>query len=202
MAEIVGLPKLSPTMEEGTLVAWHKRQGDRIEPDELLAEVETDKATVEFRSFWEGTLLAIVAQEGAVLRPGDPVAIVGQPGENVSALLEQVRAEKAGAGKADEPEPAPAKEPSGEPVPQAAASAPQARSLVASASGASVTPSGRVLASPLVRRLARERGVDLRQVPGSGPGGRIVTRDLERFLDSGGAAAASASVPPRCPARA
>ncbi len=185
MAEIVGLPKLSPTMEEGTLVLWHKKEGDRIEPDELLAEVETDKATVEFRSFWAGTILAVVAQEGAVLRPGDPVAIVGEPGEDVSGLLEQART--AGSAKASS---------SGEVRPEPAEPE-EARSTALQDTRATEVEApprgGRVLASPLVRRLARERSLDLRQVPGSGPGGRIVKRDLDRFLSQGSVAASPPS---------
>ncbi len=180
MAEIVGLPKLSPTMEEGTLVTWHKKEGERIEPDDLLAEVETDKATVEFRSFWEGTLLAIVAEEGAVLRPGDPVAIVGEEGEDVSALLEQARAAAATPSTTKETQsitsPASGEKPQGE-----ASTTAHAAPVDAEPARTPSTHGDRVLASPLVRRLARERGLDLRTIRGSGPGGRIVKRDLDRL---------------------
>ncbi|MFW6051912.1 MAG: biotin/lipoyl-containing protein, partial [Myxococcota bacterium] len=90
MAKIVGLPKLSPTMEEGTLVSWEKKEGDRVEVDDLLAEVETDKATMEFRSFDKGVLLKILAQEGDTLTPDAPVAILGEEGEDIADLLAQV----------------------------------------------------------------------------------------------------------------
>src|SRR5512139_3151431 len=89
MAKIIGLPKLSPTMEEGTLVRWAKKEGEAIEVDDLLAEVETDKATMEFRSFDKGVLLKILKPEGETLKPDQPVAIVGQAGEDISALLAQ-----------------------------------------------------------------------------------------------------------------
>src|SRR5687768_8958732 len=90
MAKIIGLPKLSPTMEEGTLVRWVKNEGDAIDVDDLVAEVETDKATMEFRSFDKGFLLKQLAPEGATLQPDQPVAIFGSKGEDISALLNQV----------------------------------------------------------------------------------------------------------------
>jgi len=85
MAKIIGLPKLSPTMEEGTLVAWIKKEGDEVEVDDLLAEVETDKATMEFRSFDRGVLLKILVKEGETLEPDVPVAIIGKAGEDIGA---------------------------------------------------------------------------------------------------------------------
>src|SRR5271156_5813018 len=87
MAKILDMPKLSPTMEEGLLSAWHKNEGDDVAVDDLLAEVETDKATMEFRSFDKGTLLKILVPAGSVVKLGDPVAIVGNKGEDVPALL-------------------------------------------------------------------------------------------------------------------
>jgi pyruvate dehydrogenase E2 component (dihydrolipoamide acetyltransferase) len=87
MAKILEMPKLSPTMEEGVLSAWHKKEGDAIAVDDLLAEVETDKATMEFRAFDKGTLLKLLVTPGAQVKLGQPVAIVGTPGEDVSALV-------------------------------------------------------------------------------------------------------------------
>src|SRR3954471_10841375 len=89
MAKIIGLPKLSPTMEEGTLVRWVKKEGDSVEVDDLVAEVETDKATMEFRSFDAGVLLKQLAPEGATLSPDQPVAIIGKKGDDISKLLKQ-----------------------------------------------------------------------------------------------------------------
>jgi pyruvate dehydrogenase E2 component (dihydrolipoamide acetyltransferase) len=161
MAKIIGLPKLSPTMEEGTLVTWTKKEGDEVEIDDLLAEVETDKATMEFRSFDRGVLLKILVPEGEILEPDAPVAIIGKAGEDISDLLAQVAAGAAtGAVSVSVPE---------------TVSAPETVSVPESASG------GRVLSSPLVRRLARERSIDLRTVQGSGPHGRVVKRDVESY---------------------
>ena len=90
MARIIELPKLSPTMEEGTLVRWVKAEGEPVAVDDLLAEVETDKATMEFRSFDRGTLLKRLVAEGSVTKLGQPVAVFGEPGEDISALLAQL----------------------------------------------------------------------------------------------------------------
>src|SRR4051794_34772413 len=87
MAKVLGLPKLSPTMEEGVLVRWAKREGDRVEIDDLIAEVETDKATMEFRAFDAGVLLKLLVQEGASLKPDEPVAILGKAGESVDDVV-------------------------------------------------------------------------------------------------------------------
>src|SRR5215468_9492464 len=89
MAKVLEMPKLSPTMEEGVLTAWHKKEGDPIGVDDLLAEVETDKATMEFRAFDKGTLLKLLVPAGANVKLGQPVAIIGNPGEDVSALASQ-----------------------------------------------------------------------------------------------------------------
>ena len=149
MAKIIGLPKLSPTMEEGTLARWAKKEGDSIAIDDLIAEIETDKATMEWRAFDPGVLLKILAEEGAVLVPDAP------------------RAARA----------------------RAAPAAPAAPAA-ASATG------GRALASPLVRKLAREHDVDLTEVAGSGPKGRVIKRDLDAWLASPRAAAPAASAAP------
>ena len=184
MAKIIGLPKLSPTMEEGTLVAWIKKEGDEVEVDDLLAEVETDKATMEFRSFDRGVLLKILVPEGETLEPDVPVAIVGKAGEDISDLLTQVATRSAsapGAAAAAVTESVAAAVTESVAATQSAAeSAPGA-----AAESASAAVSGRVLSSPLVRRLARERSIDLGSVLGSGPHGRIVKRDVESY--AGGA---------------
>ncbi|MEQ8725118.1 MAG: pyruvate dehydrogenase complex dihydrolipoamide acetyltransferase [Sandaracinaceae bacterium] len=179
MAKIVGLPKLSPTMEEGTLARWEKSEGDRVEVDDLIAEIETDKATMEWRAFDPGVLLKRLVEEGAVLEPDAPVAIFGEEGEDISKLLEEV---ESGAAKAEAPkaESAEAKEPSSEAqsseAQQAEAPQPSAPPKKAARSD------GRVLASPLVRKLGREHDIDLSTVDGSGPGGRIIKRDIDDYL--------------------
>ncbi len=177
MAKIVGLPKLSPTMEEGTLARWAKKEGDSIELDELVAEVETDKATMEWRAFDRGVLLKILVEEGAILAPEAPVAILGDKGEDITALLAQLASG------------APPKVPVA--AAPAAAPSPPAAGAPAPAAAKQMAPSGRVLASPYVRKVAREHDVDLRTVQGSGPGGRIVKRDLDAALAAPRAAPAA-----------
>ena len=186
MAKIIGLPKLSPTMEEGTLVAWTKEEGDEVDVDDLLAEVETDKATMEFRSFDRGVLLKILVQEGETLEPNVPVAIIGKAGEDISDLLAQVTA-----GSVAETAAEAAAETETETVTEAATvtEAESAAEAVAE-SAAVLAVGGRVLSSPLVRQLARERSIDLSVVQGSGPHGRIVKRDIESY------AGAVGTVPP------
>lgn len=174
MAKIIGLPKLSPTMEEGTLVRWVKKEGDAVEVDDLIAEVETDKATMEFRSFDKGVLLKQLAPEGATLQPDQPVAIFGNRDDDIADLLARVE----GGG-----------EPSSAPQPASPGASNQASSEKAEAEAApaaqenqafsSLGASGRVLASPVVRKIAREREIDLSQVRGTGPNGRVIKRDVD-----------------------
>jgi len=202
MAKIIGLPKLSPTMDEGTLAAWTKDEGDAVEVDDLLAEVETDKATMEFRSFDKGVLLKKLVDEGTTLAPDQPVAIMGEAGEDISGLLAELEAGTAGGAAADakaDGDEAPSQSP------DAAASTRDGSAPAPSTpSGADEAAAGpgaghlerdgdgeRIFASPLVRRLARERGIDLRGLSGSGPRGRIVKRDL----DAAPAPTAGASAP-------
>jgi pyruvate dehydrogenase E2 component (dihydrolipoamide acetyltransferase) len=197
MAKIIGLPKLSPTMEEGTLVRWVKQEGDPIEVDDLVAEVETDKATMEFRSFDKGVLLKQLAPEGATLQPDQPVAILGKAGEDISELLKQAGA-AGDQGKAAPSEAAqPAREANAAPEAEPAESTgvrPAAPEEPGRAQGR------RVLASPLVRKMAREQDIDLTSVRGSGPNGRVIKRDLEalgaRVVGLPGAPLRGPSVPP------
>ena len=208
MAKIVGLPKLSPTMEEGTLARWVKKEGDALEVDDLVAEVETDKATMEWRALDKGVLLKILVPEGSTLKPDVPVAILGQRGEDITALIEQA---KSGAP--------PAAAPKGPAVP-VGPSAAVARAAVAHASApaaptpapvqatvapaqapAAPQPTGRVFASPLVRKLAREQGIDLHGVEGSGPHGRVVKRDLDATPKTASAPAAASAPRAALPAQ-
>jgi pyruvate dehydrogenase E2 component (dihydrolipoamide acetyltransferase) len=208
MAKILEMPKLSPTMEEGVLAAWHKKEGDAIAVDDLLAEVETDKATMEFRAFDKGTLLKILVEPGAKVLLGQPVAVVGEKGEDASALV----AKAGGGGGAAAPAPAPeapkqaTAAPPTPPSPQSAMSPAALAPTLAPSAPAAPAPKGkvssgsaldrtsrdappaapearangdRVLASPYVRKTARDLGIDLHGATGSGPGGRIVAADLE-----------------------
>jgi len=189
MAEIVRMPKLSDTMTEGVVAEWHKNVGDQVESGEVLAEIETDKATMEFESFQDGVLLHIGVDKGATAAVDSILAILGEAGEDVSALL---AAEAAAPAAAPAPEPAPAPAPA--PVVEAApAPAPTPAPAPAPAVAPAVKPAaavaapapsanGRVKASPLAARLAAERGIDLGMVAGTGDGGRIIKRDIEGYV--------------------
>src|SRR5882672_4630744 len=226
MAKILDMPKLSPTMEEGVLSAWHKKEGDDVAVDDLLAEVETDKATMEFRAFDKGTLLKIIVPAGTQVKLGQPVAIVGASGEDISALLAQA----AGAAAPTPPPPAtprPEAKPTTEIRPpaapvsaQAADTAPppaQRRPPVANMlertayaaepplgqdAPADAERGGRVVASPYVRKVAREMGVDLHGAQGTGPGGRVIPTDLETMRARGSTALAKAAPGQTSPAPA
>jgi pyruvate dehydrogenase E2 component (dihydrolipoamide acetyltransferase) len=169
MAEKVLMIALSPTMEEGTIVRWNKKEGETVGSGDLLCEVETDKATMDYESPLEGTLLKVLVPEGGSAKVADPIAIMGEKGEDISALLEEVAAEQALKPAAVIQEPG---------VSTAAALTSTMR-----ASGEPVEPTpmraARAKASPLARKMARESGVDLNMVSGTGPDGRIVKRDIE-----------------------
>src|SRR5262249_51198359 len=188
MASIITMPKLSPTMEEGVLAKWTKKEGDKIAPGDIIAEVETDKANMEFPLEDEGVPLKLLVKEGATVKLGDPVAVLGEAGEDpAEAMKELGAAATAAPAKAAA---APAKEPAAAanraPAPAAAAAPEPARApklqavpppQPAAAPATNGNGQGRVLASPYARKIALEKGVDLRLVKGSGPRGRIVQRD-------------------------
>ena len=192
MAEIIRMPKLSDTMTEGVVAEWHKNIGDEVESGELLAEIETDKATMEFESFQDGVLLHIGVEKGNTAPVDSVLCVLGEKGEDFADLLASVEAE---APAEEAPAPAPAPASAAAPVP-APAPAPAAAPAPAPAAQAAPAPApavanGRVKASPLAKRLAEERGLSLGLIPGSGEGGRIVKRDVEAFV-GGGASAATA----------
>lgn len=162
MADIVEMIQLSPTMEEGRLVAWLKKEGDAVKTGDLLAEIETDKATMEMESYFDGTILKLLVPVGESAAVGRALAIIGKPGEDFSALL------------------------GGTPPAQKAAEAAPAEAAPAAEQPATAErPDGRVLSSPVARRVAEEKGIDIRQVPGSGPAGRIIRRDVETVAATG-----------------
>ena len=175
MAEIVRMPKLSDTMTEGVVAEWHKKVGDAVESGEVLAEIETDKATMEFESFQDGVLLHVGVEKGATAAVDSILAILGEAGEDVSALLAADAAAPAAAVEAPAQAPAPSPTPAPAPMPAPVAVAPAAPVAVASASG-------KIKASPLAVRLAAELGFDLRHIQGTGDGGRIVKRDIENYV--------------------
>jgi len=201
MAQIIGLPKLSPTMEEGVLVRWTKKEGDKVSPGDLVAEVETDKANMDFNIEDSGVLLKLLVKEGETVKLGAPVAIIGKAGEDVSALVEEAKQGGAPPAKTEakpepkpeakaEAKPAPKAAPKGEAKPEAKPEAKEAKPAPKAEKPAekSEKPAsgGRLLASPLAKTLAIELGIDLRQVQGSGPGGRIVERDVRALSEGSG----------------
>jgi pyruvate dehydrogenase E2 component (dihydrolipoamide acetyltransferase) len=181
MAKIVALTQLSPTMSEGTLAKWRKNEGDKVGPGDVLAEVETDKANMDLESFDKGVLLKRLITEGTAVKVGAPIAILGQPGEDISAVLAE--AQKGGATTPPKAEAqAPAKSATPQPAPQPKEAPKVAAPAPKEAPRGAPKPSGdgdRILASPLARAIAREKGLDLGSVEGSGPAGRIVKRDVE-----------------------
>ena len=169
------MPALSPTMEKGNLAKWLKKEGDKVKAGDVIAEIETDKATMEVEAVDEGTIAKIMVPEGTADVPVNQViAVLAEEGEDASAAAKAAptapKPQVASAPKADAPKPTPA--------PQAAAPVPAAPK--ANGSG------GRVFSSPLARRLAKDAGVDLSRVSGTGPHGRIIARDIES-AKSGGA---------------
>jgi pyruvate dehydrogenase E2 component (dihydrolipoamide acetyltransferase) len=207
MAEIV-MPRLSDSMEEGTVLRWLKSAGDEVAVGDELVEIETDKANMVYESDLAGTIVEVLAQEGDTLPVGDPIARVGDASEVGSngggAAGAAVETGRAGDGSASQTETAdkPAIELQ-EPVsPSAPATPPGAPSPAEPPSPAGVGGDGRVKASPIARRIAHDRGLDLTGLSGSGPGGRIVKADVERALESGVASAQTAQVAPQPPAEA
>lgn len=178
MAEIIKMPRMSDTMTEGNIVAWHKKEGDKVSPGDLLAEIETDKATMDFESLWEGTLLHIAVKDGVVPVEG-LIAVIGKQGEDWQSQIGGGEAKATSNGQAKPAEPAPqASAPATEPEPVAEAAP-------ASAPSPAPTDGGRVKASPLAKSIAKEAGIDIAAVHGSGDGGRIVRKDVEAAMTNG-----------------
>ena len=188
MAEIVRMPKLSDTMTEGTVASWNKKVGDKVKSGEVLAEIETDKATMEFESFQDGVLLHIGVEKGQTAKVDSILAILGKEGEDVAALI----ASDAAAAPAAQAAPAPVAVAAAPAVVAAPAAAPIAAAAPVVSAPSAVN--GRVKASPLAKKIAEEKGINIGNVAGSGAGGRIVRRDVENFTP------AAASTPTHVPA--
>jgi pyruvate dehydrogenase E2 component (dihydrolipoamide acetyltransferase) len=221
MASIITMPKLSPTMEEGVLAKWTKKEGDKIAPGDIIAEVETDKANMEFPLEDEGVLLKLLVKEGETVKLGDPVAVLGEAGEDPAAAMKDIAAQKDVAAK--KAMPAKTSQPAAPPVaataradnadrdqgitkapdPTRPGKTPPPTPVAAKAAAAPSPPTngnghghGRVLASPFARKQALEKGVDLRSVTGSGPRGRIVQRDIDEAAARGPAPSATVAYAP------
>ena len=186
MAEVIRMPKLSDTMTEGVVAEWHKKVGDEVSSGDLLAEIESDKATMEFESFYDGVLLHIDVQKGKGAVVDSILAIIGEKGEDISGLLKEEAAPKKEVPKEEVKAEEPKKEEKAEPAPEPK-TAPVAASKPVAVPQAS--SDGRVIASPLAKKLASDKGIDISRVPGSGDGGRIVKRDIEAFQTHGPSAA-------------
>jgi pyruvate dehydrogenase E2 component (dihydrolipoamide acetyltransferase) len=173
MAEIVKMPKLSDTMEEGVVAKWHKKVGDKVKSGELLAEIETDKATMDFESFQDGVLLYIGVEEGKAAPIDSILAILGAAGEDYKAIL----ASDSAKAEAPKEETAEVTTPTPPPAPKPAVSS----SIPSSAPAPVSNDDSRVKASPLAKKLATEKGIDISNVHGSGDGGRIIKSDIENY---------------------
>jgi len=177
-AEVVPMPKMSDTMVEGVIAAWHKKVGDTVKRGELLAEIETDKATMEYESYHAGTLLYIGAQAKQAVAINGVLAIIGEPNADWQTLL---KAYQANGGK---PAPAAAATPA-TPAPAAV--------TAAVAAPAATTDGGRIKASPLARKMARDLGYDISRITGTGDNGRITRHDIEQYKPSAAAPAPAAA---------
>jgi pyruvate dehydrogenase E2 component (dihydrolipoamide acetyltransferase) len=194
-ATVIRMPLLSDTMTEGKIVAWNKKVGDVVKNDDVLAEVETDKATMEVMGYADGTLLYIGVKEGEAAKVNGIIAIVGKAGTSVDAIL---------AAETGAPAAPAAAAPAQNGTAPATTAAPAAPATAAPASG---NTDGRVKASPLAKKVAEEKGIDISQIPGSGDGGRIIKKDVDSFVPAAkaatpapGASTATAAAPAFVPA--
>ena len=194
MATKVIMPKLSPTMEEGQISRWLKKEGDKVSMGEPLAEIDTDKATMEMQALATGVLRKILINEGQLAPLGQTIAVIGEPNEDIAALLSEAPAAPPKAEpeqqKQGQEQPAPAPQ-----QPKAAAAAAGSAGDGRQAQAATSSDSARFIVSPLAARMAAEAGLDLRSLQGSGPGGRIVKRDIEAALSQPKAAPAAPAFP-------
>jgi pyruvate dehydrogenase E2 component (dihydrolipoamide acetyltransferase) len=181
MAEVI-MPRLSDTMEEGTLAAWLKQPGDQVQRGDLLAEIETDKATMELESFEEGVLQQILVKEGETVPIGQPIAVIDS-GDGAAAVPAAAAAAPTPAEEASKLQTAPEVE------------APAASQAAATPAAAPSAAGGPVKASPMARAIARDQGIDLSTVTGSGPGGRVVRAEVQALAAGDGGRAAPAAAP-------
>jgi len=178
MAEIITMPRLSDTMTEGVVAQWLKKVGDKVSEGDILAEIETDKATMEFESFNEGTLLYIGLQDGETAPVDSLLAIIGEEGEDIDAIVKDF--------KVDSPKDnAPAKEEKEE-APKATTTTKEVAAPVTTSQSAAVQQpvvnTGKIVASPLAKKIASEKGINLSHVAGTGENGRVVKRDIENYV--------------------
>ena len=167
MATTIVMPKMGYDMREGTVVRWYKKEGEAVARGEVIADIETDKATVEFEAFTGGVLHRLVAQEGVPVPVGEAIAVIGEPGEEIAPVAAGMTVEIAAVTTT---------------APSLVSAALDSAEITVLATGAAPSrPDGEVRASPIARRLAREQGIDLAMVTGTGPGGRVVEQDILEF---------------------
>src|SRR5262247_3850838 len=217
------MPALSPTMEKGNLAKWLKKEGDKVKAGDIIAEIETDKATMEYEAIDEGVLAKIVVPEGTADVPVNQlIAVLAGEGEDVKATAAAAGKDGGGARPPAPPQkpsaaaaspqpspqrgegaaPAPAARPSPPPAPQAPVTSPQRAEVAArgaAGEGIRTNGGGRIFASPLARRLAKEAGIDVARVQGSGPHGRVIARDIAAAREGRGLAPAPAGAPAAAP---
>src|SRR5215217_7659892 len=202
MATKVIMPKLSPTMEEGQISRWLKKEGDKVSMGEPLAEIDTDKATMEMQALANGVLRKVLIGEGQSAPLGQLIAVIAEPDEDIASVLAEAPAQKQEEKKQEQPK----QEQEQPQVPRQAQ--PQAKAAAATSGGpgprsidngrqpqAASSDSGRLIVSPLAARMAAEAGIDLRSLQGSGPGGRIIKKDIEAALTQPKAAPAAQGYP-------
>ena len=191
---VVTMPRLSDTMEEGTVASWLKNVGDLVEEGDILAEIETDKATMEFESFQSGTLLYVGLKEGDSAKVDSLLAIIGPAGTDVSDVVKNFKV--SGSTSEEKKEEAPKKEASTSSASEDKKSAPKAESKKEiKAIPSTVNSNGRIHASPLAKKMAEEKGINLSQLTGSGENGRIVKRDIENYTPAQAGAQVGKFVP-------
>lgn len=183
-AELIPMPKMSDTMTEGTIATWLKKVGDEVKSGDILAEVETDKATMELESYWDGVLLHIGPKEGESVEVDGILAVVGEKGADFETLIKAHQSNVSSGSESPTATPeavdAPAAAPTATPAP-----APIATPVVSTGNN------GRVIASPLAKKVAADKGYDLSQIQGTGDGGRIIKRDVEAFTPSAATSSSS-----------
>jgi len=192
MAEKIEMPKLSDTMEEGVIASWNVKVGDKVESGDVVAEVETDKATMEVEVFDAGTILKILVEEGDAVPLGGIMAIIGEEGEDISDLLDDDSSPAAEKEKVKETadKESDLKKSNGKEKEKSGSFDPILEGIdkkeekAADTNGEPVSDDGRIKASPLARNMAKEKGIDLSDVQGSGPEGRVIKRDIEQYEPS------------------
>lgn len=190
MEEVVLMPRLSDTMTEGVIAGWHKKVGDKVAKGEVLADIETDKATMELESYKDGILLYQGAKAGEKILVNQLLCIIGQPGLDIDSIVKSIKAPSS----AEAPKPA---SPAAATTVSAAPSAPVSSPATTTTASATVVNEGRIFASPLAKKIAKEKGIDLKYVQGTGEHGRITRTDLENYKPASNTSSTARAMAPR-----